>query len=379
MKILLVDQFGEIGGAQRCLLEAAAGFRDRGWELAAAVPAGSPLTAALARHCRRVHGILCGPFRSSTKRLDDGLRFAAQVPLQAAILARLVRREHVDVVYVNGPRLLPAACLARMGRAVIYHAHWMPSQQSASKIARVALNWSSASVIVPSRLAVQWLGSSVRRERTFTIYNGVASGVAEARRSESIAHIAVLGRISPEKGQLEFARAARIVCERIRGLRFTICGAPMFADREYVDQVRGCAQGAVQFQEWTQDAPKFLSGIDLLVVPSLNDHIPRVILEAFAAGVPVLAFPSGAIPELVVHGETGLLVKERTPEALAEAILAAVAKPDALSEMAARAHRLWRERYTLGRFQAEICDAVEVVYERRHRNPLKSARARAAA
>ena len=54
------------------------------------------------------------------------------------------------------------------------------------------------------------------------------------------------------------------------------------------------ANGSVQFRGWTEDVAAFLEEIDLLVVPSVNDNLPRVIMEAFAAGVTVLAFDAGA-------------------------------------------------------------------------------------
>jgi glycosyltransferase involved in cell wall biosynthesis len=158
-----------------------------------------------------------------------------------------------------------------------------------------------------------------------------------------------------------------------------VCGAPLFSERRYFDDVRAEANGPVQFESWTEDVPGFLAGIDLLVVPSLNDNLPRVILEAFAAGVAVLAFDAGAIPELVEHGQTGLLVRERTAEALAQAILAATAKPDTLNDLAARARLRLRERYTLARFQSEICAAVESVLRRHHQRSLRNAGASAAA
>ena len=379
-RILLIDQFGETGGAQRCLLEAAMGFRDRGWDVSALVPAGGQLARALADCSVQVEPIPCGPFHSGEKSAADALRFARQLPVQAAAIARAVRRNRAGVLYVNGPRMLAAAALARMGRPLIYHAHWMPPQESASSVARRVLRWSHASAIVSSKLASSWLSGCVAPDRVFLVYNGVSVASAPRVPRDRIERIGMLGRISPEKGQLQFARAARMVSEQIRGLRFIACGAPMFSDQAYFQAVRAEANGSVQFRGWTEDVAAFLQEIDLLVVPSVNDNIPRVIMEAFAARVPVLAFDAGAIPELVEHGETGLLIRERTAEALAQAILVASAKPDELQEMAARAHARWRERYTLPRFQSEICAAVETVLRRSHqRNPLESAGASAAA
>ena len=94
----------------------------------------------------------------------------------------------------------------------------------------------------------------------------------------------------------------------------------------------------------------------------------------------MLAFASGAIPELIQHGETGLLLREQTPEALAEAILSAAGNCDLLNQIAARAYRRWQERYTLRRFQSEISEAVEAASRRHHqRTPLASAGASAPA
>jgi starch synthase len=103
-----------------------------------------------------------------------------------------------------------------------------------------------------------------------------------------------------------------------------------------------------------------------------------VILEAFSAGVPVLAFDGGGIPELVEHGVTGLLVHQHTSEGLAEAILDAVADPERLNEIAERGYERWERNYTLARFQSEVCDAVEGAAGRR-RELVTKARASATA
>jgi glycosyltransferase involved in cell wall biosynthesis len=115
--------------------------------------------------------------------------------------------------------------------------------------------------------------------------------------------------------------------------------------------------------------------VDLLVVPSdESDNIPRVILEAFAAQVPVIAFPSGGIPELVEHGVTGLLVRERTPQALARGICGAIEAPELLTAIATEARRRWERQYALERYQSEVCDIVEEVVRLHHqRTPSLSA------
>jgi glycosyltransferase involved in cell wall biosynthesis len=375
MRILLIDQFSELGGGQRCLVEAAEGFVARGWELHAAIPEG-PLAARLRPMSKSLTTLRCGPFASGNKSSADALRFASQLPGQISVISKIVKNGSVDLLYVNGPRMLPAAAVARRGRPLVFHAHWAPPQRAASALARTALRMSGAQVLASSRFVARAYAGSP----TTVIYNGIApQSSAPDQRKPEVQHVAVLGRVAPEKGQLEFARAARIIAAVQPLLRFTICGAPMFSSNSYFERVRAEADGAVAFREWTDDVAAFLAEVDLLAVPSQAiDNIPRVILEAFAANVPVIAFASGGIPELIENGVTGLLVDQPAPEALAGGILEAVRDPAGLRLIAQRAHARYQSDYTLGRFQSEVCDALEAAVLRK-RSPLHNAGANAAA
>ena len=104
-----------------------------------------------------------------------------------------------------------------------------------------------------------------------------------------------------------------------------------------------------------------LSGLDLLVVPSVQEPgTTRVILEAYAAGVPVIAFPSGGIPEVLEDGNTGFLVRPSTPEALARKVGELLCGPASVLEAVGAAGRnAWRERFTLERYQQDILAVIE--------------------
>jgi glycosyltransferase involved in cell wall biosynthesis len=293
-----------------------------------------------------------------------------------ALLRKIVRRERIEAIYVNGSQVLPSAAAARCGRALLFHAHWAVTQTPAASLANWALRRSEAFVIATSQFVARPLAEVVGKDRIRVIYNGVASGPVRSRTNHPPRHIAILGRVAPEKGQLEFVRAARLALHRNPGLRFTVCGAPLFSAAGYIEKVR--AEGndlPVTFDGWVEDVPAWLGGVDLLVVPSqATDNIPRVILEAFAAGVPVLAFPSGGIPELVEDGISGLLVQGRTPQALARRIEDAIENPQLLAAITKEARRRWEQFYTLRRFQSDVCGTVEeAVRLHRQRTPSLSA------
>ena len=371
MRILLIDQFSETGGAQHGLLEAAAGFAARGWHVHAAIPIG-PLVNRLAPLCRSITPLVCGPFTPVRKKMTDIVRFGVQLPRQAASIADIVERERIDVLYVNGPRVTAAAEWGRQGRPMIFHAHSIVTQALAQRLIGHALSTPDVTLLASSHFVARWLEPLVQDASVRVIYNGVAGFDTRPRPKSRHTRIAVLGRIAPEKGQLVFAQAARIAAQRDLNLRFRIAGAPMFAGEDYLDAVRAAAGDAVRFSGWIDHVGEFLKQVDLLVVPSESvDANPRVIPEAYAAGVPVLAFDGGGIPELVDDGVTGLLIKRRTPEALAEAILDAVRDPQRLNAMAHHGYARWGRCYTLARFQSEVCDAVEGAVSRFRRDPVK--------
>jgi glycosyltransferase involved in cell wall biosynthesis len=160
-------------------------------------------------------------------------------------------------------------------------------------------------------------------------------------------------------------RAARLLHRDFPQCRFVICGAPLFGDARsasYYHEVQELARGLpVEFTGWTDTVADVLANLDLLVVPSTPiDAAPLVILEAFAAGVPVMALASGGIPELIEHDVTGFLVKERSPEALASAMRRLLTMdPCRLREVSACALARTRDEFSLERYRARILESIE--------------------
>jgi glycosyltransferase involved in cell wall biosynthesis len=173
--------------------------------------------------------------------------------------------------------------------------------------------------------------------------------------------IGVIGRLESEKGQLEFVKAARLVFQKFPECRFAIIGAPMFSDDTYYRQVVTASEGLpVEFPGWQSDLSRTFADLDLLVVPSSPiEATTRVILEAYSAGVPVVAFPSGGIPEVVRDGETGFLAAARTPEALADRIVGVLERDAAaIATVRNRAKLFWSENFRLDVYREKVCEVL---------------------
>jgi glycosyltransferase involved in cell wall biosynthesis len=352
MRVLVLDQFSELGGAQRCLLDLMPALLDRRWDVRVLLPGEGRLSQALHDLGIPVQRVQCGPYTSGTKTLRDLIRFVGDY----RAITKAVEAQSADLIYVNGPRLLPAAARACRGTPILFHAHSYLSKRYAVLLVGRALKKSGAVVIASSDFAgAPWLPYANVR----TIYNGTPEAAFQPKYPPTRWRIGVIGRIAPEKGQLEFVNAAR----ELSFATFHIYGAPLWSSQSYFDAVRAAAAGLdIEFAGWSDSVTKILHELDLLVVPSpSHESTTRVILEAFSAGTPVIAFASGGIPEVVEHGTTGFLTNARE---LAQQIREVVQHADRLPEIVNAARDEWSKRFTLDRYRAEVTEAMELAARR---------------
>jgi glycosyltransferase involved in cell wall biosynthesis len=361
MNILFLDQFSDLGGAQRCLVELLPAVRDRGWQAHVAAPGNGALqdrALALGASYRQIGS---GPYQSGGKSIPDLFRFARELPKLAREISTLAADCQARIVYVNGPRLLPAAAFGLSDSTpLVFHCHSYLRQRYAAALAGLSLVGARATVIASCRFIAEPLRLYIN---STVIYNGVNGGADPPVRGRPPGRprIGILGRIAPEKGQLDFLEAARLLPPKYE---FVICGAPLFSNasaQSYFERVREEAAGLpVEFLGWRDDVRTILSDLDLLVVPSAaGEATTRVILEAFAAGVPVVASSSGGIPEIVSDGDTGFLTPPSDPAKLAARIRDAMTNPAALQRVAENAQRVVREHYTLEQYQARVMSLLQ--------------------
>jgi glycosyltransferase involved in cell wall biosynthesis len=364
VKILFIDQFSEMGGAQRVLIDTIDAVQGRGREVYAAVPGGGPLVEQLRTRGVAVTGMPCGPYRSHSKNAADLFRFAFDLRRQIRTIRNLSNHRAFDLLYVNGPRLLPAAAFACPHNAsVLFHAHSHVRQAAAAKVVGWSIRHADAAVVACSNSVLDPLRSYAASDKLHVIPNGVAELNFRERLFSRGRNwcIGMIGRISREKGQAEFLQAAALIAREFDNARFAICGAPLFGDTSYEEVVHKVSEGLpVEFLGWREDVGLVFATLDLLVVPSQEEGMGRVIVEAFSAGVPVVAFPTGGIPEVVVDGETGFLTKGTSPEALAARLREVISSgPDVLRRVAANARKAWERSYALARYQERITAVME--------------------
>ena len=171
--------------------------------------------------------------------------------------------------------------------------------------------------------------------------------------------VGTVARLGPEKGHAYLLEAVAEVLKQVLQTRLLLVGdGPMRSQLEDRAKALGVADSIV-FAGLRHDVQTILSLFDLFVLPSLWEGLPMAVLEAMAAGLPVVATAVGGTPEVVVDGVTGLLVPPRDPHALAEAILRLLRDPDLRKRMGGAG----RERVAAHFSVEQMVQRTEKLYE----------------
>jgi glycosyltransferase involved in cell wall biosynthesis len=363
MKILILDQFSEPGGAQLCLRDLAPEIARRGWHATFMAPGDGSIRSSLEMHGIRTERLpgLSG-YTNGRKTIGDVASYTLDISRAILSTRRLPGEYRPDLVYINGPRVLPVSMLFRC--PIVFHAHNRLVKAYARAIAAACVRFRGVEVIAASRFAGQALDGLIAAGSMRVLYSGVPDMgfVARPRPSEAI-RIGIIGRIAPEKGHLELMRAAKLLLALGHRIELAIYGTSMFSEGGYEARVRNEAAGiSVHFAGWAQNVAAALHEIDLLAVPSSSiEAAGRVIMEAFSAGTPVVAYSSGGIPELIRNGRTGLLTEQPTPASLARGIGRLLADPALASRISAAGRVEWESRFQVARYQREVCDLFESI------------------
>jgi glycosyltransferase involved in cell wall biosynthesis len=143
-----------------------------------------------------------------------------------------------------------------------------------------------------------------------------------------------------------FAAAAALVRRRDPSVGFVVFGDGPCRPRVARRAAAGGLGGSFVLAGFRADLDQFLPFFDLFVLPSFTEGLPNVVLESFAAGVPVVATSVGGTPEVVEDGASGYLVPSGDPTALAERMLQALADEDRLRDMGLHGRQAVVERFT---------------------------------
>ncbi|MBK7642035.1 MAG: glycosyltransferase family 4 protein [Planctomycetes bacterium] len=361
MKILHVITTLDVGGAEMHLLAQVRGQRARGHEPSVAFLKG--------------HGTLAQDFAAAGASRVERLPLGPGFPLRLARLAR-----GTDIVHTH---LLKAdMAVALCAGSAQARAQLISSKHNDEQVLRRSLvgrihgwlgNRPARTIALSDHVAgfVERYGR-VRREKLVRIYYGLDPAPFEAARAAAAALknalraslgfgpqdvvFTCVARFAPQKAHHVLLRALALAREREPRLALLLVGDDPFGE----GRVRAEALAAelrlgprCVFAGIRRDVPALLAASEGFVMSSLWEGLGLVFLEAMATGLPVVASGVSAVPEVVLDGETGLLVPPSDPEALSRALCELARDPERRARMGAAGVRRVRAAFGLERMVEE--------------------------
>lgn len=347
MRILQICSAREIGGGERHLADLANTLARRGHEVFAALAPQSPVRAELA--ALPGESIIELPLRNVS-----GVRSALR-------LSRFIREQKIEIVHAHLARDYPLAALAagRSNARLVLTRHVL---FALSKIHRLTLRRTAKVIAVSEAVANSLRAQNIfSTEKIVTIHNGIdverfdrIRREAEKRNRDEGLRVGMIGHLAPIKGQEEFVRAAAIVCRGRKDVQFIVAGADKSRKGENQAHIEKLIRELglepnVKLLGWIEDVAKLLSTFDIYVSPARSEPFGLSIVEAMAAGVPVIATRSEGASEILSDGETGRLVPIGDIETLAGVVGELLNDPTQRERLAQAALGESRERFSLER------------------------------
>ena len=166
--------------------------------------------------------------------------------------------------------------------------------------------------------------------------------------------VGVIARLEHVKGVEYFIQAAKEVLKKKTNVSFIVVGEGSLKKQFEAQCIEYGIEDKVIFAGWKEDVSKILSILYLIVLPSLNEAVGRVLLEAGAAGIPAIATNVGGVPEVVIDSVTGILVPPESGVEIAKAIMFLLENGGERIEMAEKAQQWIDERFSAEKMVKEM-------------------------
>jgi len=377
-RVLFLSAAERVGGAERSMYELVCALPKERVEAHVCLPSESPLARLFALAGVPVHPVPLRRFRRSRNPLILAGHVRA-LHLGARSIGRLADQLGLDLVHANtdSTALVAWEVSRESGLPFVWHCRDL---RPLGLLAKILARRVACAVAISKAVEAHLLGQGVKPRRLRRLMNGIdlsrfhgpeqrANVRAQARGYLGIPPdtplLIDIGAWVPWKRHEVFLEALAEVRKKRPEVVGLLVGSDLFHEnRAYVSQLERHAErlrladGALLVLQQREDIPDLLAASDILVATSDSEPFGRVLAEAGAAGVPVVATDSGAKREIVIHNATGLLTPEGDAKALADACLELLAQPGRLAALGEAGRVRAKEAFDITR----LADQVAALY-----------------
>lgn len=271
-------------------------------------------------------------------------------------LADIIKKEDIEIVHARSrvPAWIAYFACRRTNAVFITTCHGYYTRHFFSYV----MGWAKRVIVLSNAIARHMIDDfAVPHERIKLIARSVDPerfiySSPDKKRGKDF-NVGIIGRITPIKGHLDFIKAMSRVARSVAHLKIWIVGDAPPAKEAYKKELQVLIRRlgldhCTEFLGVQRDIPEILSNLDVLVLATTTQEaFGRVIIEAQASGVPVVATQVGGVVDIIDDQKTGLLVPPQDPAGMAEAILKIFKDPQLASSIAQNAYSRVKERYSV--------------------------------
>ncbi|RJP29697.1 MAG: lipopolysaccharide heptosyltransferase II [Candidatus Omnitrophota bacterium] len=271
-------------------------------------------------------------------------------------LAEIITRENIDIVHARSrvPAWIAYFAARRTRRVFITTCHGYYTRHPFSFV----MGWAKKVIVLSNvigRHMIEDFGVPVERVRMIPRSVDIEKFkfIDPQEKKFDYFNVGIIGRITPLKGHLDFIKAMAKVARVIPRLKIWIVGDAPESKEAYKEQVQVLVRRlglshCTQFLGTQRNIPEILSNFNLLVLATTTQEaFGRVIIEAQASGVPVVATKVGGVIDIIENGKNGILVAPADPLAMSEAIIKIAKDPALAGKMAHAAYKKVVEKYNI--------------------------------
>lgn len=312
------------------------------------------------------------PFRLINLPLWRKAKNFSKIPGTLLPLYRLIREEKIDFIHSNSHWDNPYGVLAGKMAHIPTICH-LRDIVSRDKVRKYLVGWADK-VIAISYASAEVIEGRLKR-KVEVIYNGINLSVFSPRGEKEVLEfkrnlglnekeliIGTVGQISELKGQEYLIQAMPYILERFPHARIILCGeVRREKDEGRVEAMvrRLNLMGKIIMLGWQDNLSLLYSSLDVFVLPTLKEAFGRVVAEAMACKVPVVASRIGGVPEVVEEGKTGLLFSPGDYRELARCVIELLGEENNRKRMGEEGRKRVKSRFNLD----EQVKKIEKVYD----------------
>ena len=369
--ILFLQSSSDGYGSAKILLEVLAVFQQQGFSSQVVLTNSGHLEDALRQFAIPYHIQNLGILRRKYLGLSGLLNRALKIWNAYFFLSRLHRKYAFEAVYSNTLAVVVGAVWARQHRVPhFWHVHEILTGPRPLVIGLAALMDRSTPfpIAVSQAVASHWQ-PLLKRAQMQVIHNGLPYSdfmnacptlKKELGLLDSCLLVGMVGRINPGKGQFYFLELAAKLVHQFPEVHFVLAGDPFSSYESLLEDLqveiknKGLSE-RVHYLGFREDIPEIMTSLDVFVLPSnLPDSFPTVVLEAMAAGTPIVATQSGGASEMIIEGETGFLVPIGSVDAGVFALEKLLSDASLRQEMGRAGQARVQEVFSLTAFQQKL-------------------------